>query len=926
MDDRTILLQQQTPIAFSTTNAYNNPLVVDETQLYQQIEGFGASFTDTTGYILNEVAAPAARTNAMNNLFTRAGGGIGLSFVRNPMGASDLARYHYSYDDNPPGGSDTNLDFFSIAHDEADIIPLLQQALQLNPQLKIMANPWSPPGWMKTSGSMIGGSNLPSMFAPFANYFVKYVQAYQAHGIPIHYLSLQNEPLYIPGDYPGMYMNAATQTVLLRDYVLPALASNQIATKILVYDHNWDRPDYPTTIFSDASLLSSTQIAGTAWHGYGGTPGAMLTLANKYPSKGNYETEHTGVSTASDQLRSDFKEITHVMRSWGKSYVKWNMAGNLNDGPHAGGCGTCTPLVYVNTNSGAVSYSIDFYTLGHFSKFVLPGAYRIFSGNAAGIISAAFLNTDGSKALVAFNDTSTSRNFRVQWGTQSFSYTLPGYAGATFTWMGAQNGSYSINASNQIQASAFNSVSSLQTEPTSDSLGGYDLGYANTGGYAVYQNVDLAYGFTDVTARVASAGSGGSVEFHLDSSTGPFAGSVPVPITGGWQTWQTVTGSVTGGTGPHNLHALFKGGSGIGNLNWFQFSGALPPLPIPWLTADIGGVGIAGIATYSNTTFTVSGSGSDIEGTSDAFRYVYQSCSGDSELRARVTTMGNTDPWAKAGIMFRDSTAANAINVSLFLTASNGVEVQRRTTTGGITASTVVSGLGAPRWLRLTRAGNSFNGCHSSDGATWIQIAAGISVSIGSNALAGLAVTAHNNSTNCVATFDDVTLNQAPLLAAISNQTIIAGNTLLVTNSASDADIPAQALFFSLANAPSGASIDTNSGLFAWRPAISQSPSTQMITTVVSDTGTPSLSATKKFLVTVMQPAKPLLVSSLNSNRQFNLTVNGDTGPDYTLLSSSNLLIWAPIWTTNSPALPFTWIETNSPGFPWRFYRIILGP
>jgi glucosylceramidase len=160
-DDQTQKLQPQAAISFSATNATTNPIVVDETKTYQQVEGFGASFTDTTGYALNELATASSRNMAMTNLFTRIGGGIGLSFVRNPMGASDLSRSIYSYDDLPAGQTDANLNFFSIAHDQADIIPLIKQALQLNPQLKIMSNPWSPPGWMKDSGSMIGGSLLP---------------------------------------------------------------------------------------------------------------------------------------------------------------------------------------------------------------------------------------------------------------------------------------------------------------------------------------------------------------------------------------------------------------------------------------------------------------------------------------------------------------------------------------------------------------------------------------------------------------------------------------------------------------------------------------------------------------------------------------------------------------------------------------------
>jgi glucosylceramidase len=389
-----------------------------------------------------------------------------------------------------------------------------------------------------------------------------------------------------------MLMDAVTQSNVLRNYVLPALAASNLTTRVLVYDHNWDDPSYPATIFSDPTLVASSQIAGTAWHGYAGTPGVMLTSANDYPSKGNYLTEHSGGTSVSDQVRADFEEITHCMRSWAKTYVKWNLASDQNYGPNTGGCNTCSPLVYVNTSTLALSYGIEFYTLGHFSKFVLPGAYRIFSGNASGVVSAAFLNPDGSKALVAFNDTTSSETFQVQWGSQSFTYTLASFAGATFTWTGTQSGGYTINPTNQIQASSFNSVFGLQTEPTTDLWGGYDVGYANTGDYAVYRNVNFAAGFTNVNARIASAGSGGTLEFRLDSPTGTLIGVATLPVTGGWQTWQTVSGSVSNVSGLHNLYIVFKGGSGVGNLNWFQFSGALAPAAPTGMTATMIGGGL----------------------------------------------------------------------------------------------------------------------------------------------------------------------------------------------------------------------------------------------------------------------------------------------------------------------------------------------
>ena len=1005
-------LEQQTSVTFASGSGGNNPVLVVETQTYQQIEGFGASFTDSAAYLLNQKATEAARTNAMNNLFTRIGGGIGLSFLRNPMGASDLTRTDYSYDDLPAGKTDVNLTNFSIAHDQVDIIPLVQQALQLNPQLTIMANPWSPPGWMKTSGSMIGGSLTNTMYAAFARYFVKYIQAYQAAGIPTHYISLQNEPLYVPGDYPGMYMDASNQITVLRDYVLPTFAASNINTKVLVYDHNWDQYGYPQTVFGDATLLASAQVAGTAWHGYGGTPGVMLTLASQFPTKGNYQTEHSGGTWVGDQMRQDFAEIIHVMRCWGKAYVKWSMAQDQNNGPNLGGCNSCIGLVTVDNISGFITYNTDFYTLGHFSKFVLPGATRIYSANANGVVSAAFKNPDGSKALVAFNDTTGSKTFQVQWGGQSFSYTLASYAGATFTWTGTQTGTNTVNPANKIQGSSFNSQSGIQTEWTSDSVGGYNLGYCDNNDYAVYKNVDFTTGFTNVTARVASF-AGGSAEFRLDSPNGFLISSVTMPNTGGWQTFSNVSGSVAGATGVRDLYLVFRGAGSVANLNSFQFSSGLPS---PWVTADIGTVGAAGSATYKSGIFEIIGSGADIEGTADEFRYVYQASSGDCSIVARVTAQDTTDPWAKAGVMIRESDAAGAINAAVVITPGNGVRFQWRTTTGGTTASTGVSGVVAPCWLKLQRGTNRFAAYYSTNGLAWTQIGTSQTIVMASNATLGLAMTSHADGTLGTSTMDNVTTlglpvqpaglnstagnnqvflswtastgaasynvkratvnggpyttvtnvtttictniglsngttyfyvvsalnalgesansgqvsatptNHPPVIAAVSNQTILAGRTLVVTNSASDADAPPQLLTYTLSASPSGSAIDPKSGLFSWRPTITQSPSTQSVVVVVSDNGDPVKSASQSFSVTVLQPSSPTLgIASVTSNR-LGFWVSGDAGPDYKIQASTNLMSWSAIATSNSPDVPFFWVDPNPAILPQRFYRALLGP
>jgi glucosylceramidase len=263
------------------------------------------------------------------------------------------------------------------------------------------------------------------------------------------------------------------------------------------------------------------------------------------------------------------------MRNASKSFVKWSLALNENLGPDLtqndppyGGCNTCTPLITVNSNTGAVTKDVEYYTIGHYSKYVLPGALRIYSSNTNGVVSVAFLNPDGSKALIAFNNTATSNTFYVQWGTQAFPYTLPGYAAASFTWSGTQTGTPTILATSQIQASSYSSENGLQTENTSDSTGGYDLGYLTNGATAVYQNVDFGKGVTQVNVRTASNGSGATATFYLDKPGGTPIATVTMPGTGGWQIWQTVSANVTGASGVHTLYVVFTSGS---NVNWYQF-------------------------------------------------------------------------------------------------------------------------------------------------------------------------------------------------------------------------------------------------------------------------------------------------------------------------------------------------------------------
>lgn len=448
--DQANLLSQKSNLTFTTPIGSNSTTInVNEGTSYQQMVGFGASLTDSSAWLIYTKLSASQRSTLMNNLFS-ASSGAGLDFLRQPMGASDLTRPEsgeYSYDDMPAGQTDTSLAHFSISHDSAYIIPVLQQAFQINSNIKIMATPWSPPGWMKSTGSMEGGTLNSSAYAAYANYFVKFIQAYQAQGLPIYAITIQNEPLYTPSGYPGMSMPATTQRDFIKNNLGPTFSSNGITTKILAYDHNWDQPSYPQTILSDATANSYT--SGVAWHCYGGTADAQTSVHNSYPGKDVYETECSGGtwegSNWPDGFRNTMELLINSTRNWGKTVVRWGMALDTNNGPNLGtgaSCTTCRGIVTINQSTGAVTYNSDYYALGQASKFVVPGAVRIDSNSfgSGNIEDVAFKNPDGSKVLLVYNGSSASKTFQVAWNNAAFSYTLPAGAAATFKWSGTASG------------------------------------------------------------------------------------------------------------------------------------------------------------------------------------------------------------------------------------------------------------------------------------------------------------------------------------------------------------------------------------------------------------------------------------------------------------------------------------------------------
>ncbi|WP_163508458.1 ricin-type beta-trefoil lectin domain protein [Fodinicola acaciae] len=446
-------LQQQAPISFAASSpGANQTITVNENNRYQTFVGGGASFTDTAAWLMNSSGAlsQSTRDATMRALFDPVNG-IGLGFLRNPMGASDLARFNYSYDDMPAGQTDPNLANFSISHDLADVIPLSKQARSLNPNLKVMGSPWSAPGWMKDNGKFTNRGWLQSQYyAAYAQYFVKYVQASQAAGLHVDFVSAQNEPTCCGTDdtnYGSMNWNGSGLLYFSKTNLLPAFHAAGLDTKLLVLDYNWGNyDDLGSVPLGDAGLRGDSLFGGIAWHGYGGDVGLQTTIHNQYPGVDAYDTEHSGGTWIGDQQNEDMNNIISYTRNWGKTVTKWSLAVDQNMGPHSGGCGTCTGLITVHngdSRSGQVDYTIEYYTMGHLTKFVRYGANRIDSTANSVIPNVAWRNPDGSKALIAYNGGTSAQSLKVNWGNESFTYTIPARTSATFTWSGAQGNSTS---------------------------------------------------------------------------------------------------------------------------------------------------------------------------------------------------------------------------------------------------------------------------------------------------------------------------------------------------------------------------------------------------------------------------------------------------------------------------------------------------
>jgi glucosylceramidase len=437
--NKTKLFSKEADLSIMPTNTTTYPVIsVDTATKFQEIEGFGAALTGSSAYLFNQKLDATARAAALNDLFDPSEG-IGISYLRLSIGASDFSLSEYSYDDMPAGQTDYLLEHFSLQNDQADVIPVLKEILQISPEISILGSPWSPPAWMKTNGNMRGGKLKTVCYEVYADYFVKYIQAMQTEGINIAAITIQNEPLFYTADYPCMEMQPAEQMNFIKNNLGPKFQNAGISTKIIIYDHNWDNTNYAISILNDQTARSF--IAGSAFHAYAGDVSAMTTVHNAHPDKDLYFTEISGGTWATDFAGNLMWNMQNIFigttLNWSKSALLWNLALDQNGAPHSGNSSTCRGVFTINNASSQITKNEEYYSIAHFSKYVRPGAIRVStvvpqSLPNTGVV--AFQNPDGTKAMVISNYSNETKTFSVKQGIRNFSYSLSGQSVVTLVW------------------------------------------------------------------------------------------------------------------------------------------------------------------------------------------------------------------------------------------------------------------------------------------------------------------------------------------------------------------------------------------------------------------------------------------------------------------------------------------------------------
>jgi len=430
--EKKVLFQHQKSLIFGTSVNQDPSIIVDDTQIYQTIDGFGNCLTGGSATLLHRMDA-VSRGKILRKLFALDDNNIGISYLRISIGASDLSEKVFSYNDLPVGETDPQMSKFSLDAERADLIPVLKEILAINPAIKIMGSPWSAPTWMKTNNNSKGGSLKPEYFDAYAKYFVKYIQGMKGEGITIDAITIQNEPLH-PGNNPSMYMTAEDQALFIKRSLGPLFAVAKIKTKIIVYDHNADRPDYALTILNDPE--AAKYVDGSAFHLYGGKIDTLSKVHDAWPAKNLYFTEQwVGApgNMAEDLAWHVRTLIIGGTRNWCRNVLEWNLASDPKNDPHTiGGCDQCLGTITIDGDK--VTRNPAYYILAHAAKFVRPGSVRIGSNTSSELPNVAFNTPGGKKVLIVQNNSGAKKSFNIRYNGKNVSTMLEKGAVGTYVW------------------------------------------------------------------------------------------------------------------------------------------------------------------------------------------------------------------------------------------------------------------------------------------------------------------------------------------------------------------------------------------------------------------------------------------------------------------------------------------------------------
>lgn len=434
--DAGIRFQQQSPIPPQSVDdqAVNDVIYINDTETYQTIDGFGYTLTGGSALHLHNLD-DTKRAQILQELFSTDKNNIGTSYLRLTIGASDLDDAPFTYDDIPSDQTDRNMTQFDLGKTRLHVIPVLKEILAINPNIKLLGSPWTPPSWMKSNKGTVGGNLIPDYFDAYALYLVRYIQEMQKEGITIDAITPQNEPLN-PNNNPSLYMDANTEAQFIKQSLGPAFRQNSIKTKIIVWDHNCDRPDYPLTILRDAD--ASQYVDGSAFHLYGGDISALSSVHDEFPQKNLYFTEQWVASPGNlkGDLRWHVKNlIIGATRNWARNVLEWNLANNPQLEPHTqGGCSQCLGALTIDGDDVVSPRNPAYYVVAHAAKYVRPNSIRIGSNMISGLPNVAFRRPDDQKkVLIVLNDNDSGTiTFQIQCNGKTYQTSLNGAAVGTY--------------------------------------------------------------------------------------------------------------------------------------------------------------------------------------------------------------------------------------------------------------------------------------------------------------------------------------------------------------------------------------------------------------------------------------------------------------------------------------------------------------